>query len=53
VVKPETSDACSEKSDILPAGKLAFRNMDVTEFRKFAMAAVNFVADYIENIRDR
>ncbi|XP_021929364.1 aromatic-L-amino-acid decarboxylase-like isoform X2 [Zootermopsis nevadensis] len=27
--------------------------MDVTEFRKFARAAVDFVADYIENIRDR
>jgi hypothetical protein len=27
--------------------------MDVTEFRKFARAAVDYVADYLENIRDR
>jgi hypothetical protein len=30
-----------------------FFTMDVTEFRKFAKAAVDYVADYLENIRDR
>lgn len=28
-------------------------NMDVNEFREFARSAVDFVADYLENIRDR
>jgi hypothetical protein len=27
--------------------------MDVAEFRKFAGAAVDYIADYLENIRDR
>lgn len=27
--------------------------MDAEEFRKFGYAAVDFVADYLENIRDR
>lgn len=28
-------------------------NMDAEEFRKFGYAAIDFVADYLENIRDR
>lgn len=27
--------------------------MDVNEFREFGRAAIDFVADYLENIRDR
>lgn len=27
--------------------------MDVQEFREFGRAAIDFVADYLENIRDR
>jgi hypothetical protein len=34
-------------------GEPAFYKMDVSEFRKFARAAVDYVADYLENIRDR
>lgn len=28
-------------------------NMDVNEFREFGKAAIDFVADYLVNIRDR
>lgn len=28
-------------------------NMDAEEFRKFGYAAIDFVADYLENIRER
>ncbi|XP_052897337.1 3,4-dihydroxyphenylacetaldehyde synthase-like [Anopheles moucheti] len=28
-------------------------NMDINEFREFGRAAIDFVADYLENIRDR
>lgn len=31
----------------------AFYEMDVNQFREFGRAAVDFVADYLENIRDR
>ena len=27
--------------------------MDATEFRKFGKAAVDYIADYLENVRDR
>lgn len=27
--------------------------MDVNEFREFGRAAIDFVADYLENIRER
>lgn len=27
--------------------------MDATEFRKFGKAAVDYIADYLENLRDR
>lgn len=27
--------------------------MDVNEFREFGRASIDFVADYLENIRDR
>lgn len=28
-------------------------NMDVNEFREFGKAAIDWVADYLENVRDR
>jgi hypothetical protein len=27
--------------------------MDINEFREFGRAAIDFLADYLENIRDR
>lgn len=33
--------------------EFVFFQMDATEFRKFGRAAVDFVADYLENVRER
>jgi hypothetical protein len=49
-----TVNRAQEGDDGHPSHKpSAVFTMDVAEFRKFARAAVDYVADYLENIRDR
>lgn len=46
---------CKHLSDLLKRKTFEIKDiiMDVNEFREFGRAAIDFVADYLENIRDR
>jgi hypothetical protein len=37
----------------LEVDKKLYSTMDQSEFREFGKAAIDFVADYLENIRER